>query len=277
MSFSPVQHNLGADGTAATSATVALTGTAITAGNTVVGAVQWGNNPPQTLLSIQDDKGNSYTVADSINDASGQTEATFYLFNVPAGGPSTITATFSAATNFRRILWDEFSGVATASPVDGHVANINTGSTSTDAITSTNITTTANGDLIWSAYFDNFGGVTWTQGTGFAILDQGTAADNCNMGSEWLTQSTAGAIAGTWTQGTAGSAVAGVIALKAAGTAQVPYTPTPQLGPMLAQRRKSVGWSLLSDHRRRVLRPSRGLWTPSRGLHAPARKLIKAA
>lgn len=217
MSFITVQNNLGADGTATTSNTVALTGSAITPGNLVVGAVQWGNNPVQTILSIQDDKGNNYTVADTTSDGpAGQAEATFYLSNVPAGGPSTITVTFSAATNFRRILWDEFSGVATASPVDGHVINLNAGSTSTDAITSTNITTTANGDLIWSVYFDDLGGVTWTPGTGFSIIDQAPTTDNAPMGSERRTQSTAGTTAGTWTQGTSGSAVAGVIAFKAA-------------------------------------------------------------
>lgn len=73
-------------------------------------------------------------------------------------------------------------------------------------------------------------------------------------------------------------ATTGAEIVAAASAAVVPYNPLPQQGPIMAQRRKSTGWTApLFDPRRRVLRPSRGLWTPPRGIVIPSRKIIKAA
>lgn len=221
-----VSHTLGADGAGSpggNGSNIVLTFPAAPSGSLVVGAVQRAHTGSITAIgSITDDKGNTYNIADDTDQTTdGQTQATFWLNNV-TNGPSTITVTFpggAGVVTFRRMLIDVFSGVDTSgTPTDGHTAQQNAGSTSTNAQTSGSITTAVNGDLIWTAFSDSEGaGATWSAGTGFTILDNGTSADNDPMGSAWQVQSTAGSIAGTFTENVSSRSVVGVIAFKAAG------------------------------------------------------------
>jgi hypothetical protein len=223
MTIINVQHNLGADGSTAQAITVVLTGSVVASGNLVVGSVQWGTGAGETLVSVTDDKLNTYNISSNVNDATAtQAQALFWLPNV-TNGPSTITATFSSVvTSFRRILWDEFSGVAT-SPLDGTTGQVLAGTLTANGMTSGNISTTANGDLVWGAATDTFGaGATWSAGTGFTLLDAGSPANNAPMYSEWQVQSSSGSIAATFTQtGTASESIVAVIAFKASASGSV--------------------------------------------------------
>ncbi|MGZ4849799.1 MAG: beta strand repeat-containing protein, partial [Candidatus Bathyarchaeia archaeon] len=196
--------------------TLPLTGSVIQSGSTVVGAVTVAVS--QTLVSVTDDKGNSYTIFDHTTDSRGQENYAFILGNI-TNGPSTITATFtSSSAGFTGLIWDEYSGVAALTdPRDGHVVNLqqNPITVATDAITSTPITTTINGDLIWGATINSNNSDSPVAGTGFTSRERdGTGAP---MNSEDMVQTTAGSVAATFTPPTInGSQTTFVVALKPA-------------------------------------------------------------
>jgi hypothetical protein len=63
--------------------------------------------------------------------------------------------------------------------------------------TATSVTTTTNGDLIFSAILGAFGGGTVTPSPGFTALT--TVASAATLGAAYAVQSTAGAISNTYT------------------------------------------------------------------------------
>jgi hypothetical protein len=222
MTIALVQHAISpdVDGTGgAHSNTIVLSLAAtVTSGSLVVGAATFANYnfATPTISSIVDDKGNSYTVIDNVYDsADTQSYVSFYRANV-TNAPLTVTLTFGAAAapNWLRMSLAEFSGVATASPLDGHNGQV-TATTTTDGASSNTFTTAANGDLIWCGYMDGSGGAQpFTTGTGFTSIDNDGV--NIGMGHEWRTQTTAGAgTAGTWTAGAAGNVTVLAAAFKA--------------------------------------------------------------
>src|SRR6185312_3488206 len=149
MTISHVQSGTNQVAGAATSITVTL-GSAVGSGNCVVGAVTRNDN--EAVVTITDDKGNTYTNLDQVHDAStGYYVTSFVLGNI-INGPVTITATFGGSEGFRTIAVDEYSGVSVVSnPNDGHAGQLQAApGTGTDAVTSGAFTTTANGNLIWS-------------------------------------------------------------------------------------------------------------------------------
>lgn len=207
-----VQGKLSPDGTSATSSTISLALTAaVGSGNSICGEVTWDTSTATTITSIIDDKGNVYTLLDTIADnTNAQTSASF--FGGPwTNSPQTITVTFSRPTGFRRMLLDEYSG---ATAVDAHHGQVANGTTAANNVSSGAATTTASGDRIWGAVCPDTGGGTITAGTGFTRRETGLAADNFNMTSEDMTQSAAGSIAATLTQTSSGRYVAFLIAMK---------------------------------------------------------------
>lgn len=226
MTISLVQHAISPEGTGPTGTTVALSfGVAVTSGNAVVGTLTYsqGTGGADNFTTLQDDKGNSYTplVGHFFDSTNTQYCSMFHLENI-TNGPITLTASFSPGVGFRAMAMAEFSGVATSSAFDGATGQLSGNSTATDAVTSGNITTTANGDLVYSSYYDEaVAGATFTQGTNYTLLDK-TTGSSFPFGHEYQIQSSSGAIAGTWTQSVSGGADALVVALKAAVTS----TPT---------------------------------------------------
>lgn len=151
-----------------------------------------------TIVSITDDKGNTYTVADQTHNTIGAyTWVTAYIINV-ANAPQTITATWGSSNPFSAIMVDEASGIATSSAIDGHSSQkfgdptpVGTGA---NAVTSGSITTTVNGDIIYSSTVDCTS-LGLVNGTGFTAI-QSVAS---TFYSQSLIQSSAGSIAGTLT------------------------------------------------------------------------------
>lgn len=216
-----VQHAVSPDNGSATGTSLALSfGAAVTSGDHVIGSLTYSQTGgTDNLTSITDDKGNTYTVVSKILDAgNSQYFLLFYRENI-TNAPTTITANFSPTTAWRRMTLSEFSGLQSSSSTDGSTTKTTTGNTGTDAQSSGNITTTANGDLIYGAFVDANGtGDPWSAGTGFTGLDISSSA-NLPMGHEWRVQSSSGSIAGTFTQGASSASDVGVIAFKAAGGA----------------------------------------------------------
>lgn len=213
--YAHVQGILGPDGTSTTSTTVALAfSSVVTSGNSVYGLVAWDDTSARTLTSVTDDKSNTYNLGllvDATTD--GEFSRTFWLGNI-TNAPKTITATFSAAIGFRRMLIDEYSGVlAVSNPSDG---NTGVRQASATAASSGNITTTISGDLIYGAIYDAAATGTLTAGSGFTIRECATqpVADQVPLCSEDKTQAAAGVIAGTFSLSIAGETATHIIAAK---------------------------------------------------------------
>jgi hypothetical protein len=194
--------------------------------------VSWGGGA--TLTSVTDDQGNTYNTSSLLDVPSSQWFAIFWLGNV-TNAPTTITATFSGTNFFQAMIWDEYSGIAALTdPSDGHVGQVQASvAATTDAITSTGITTTVDGDLIYGATMSD-SGIIPSAGTGFTARESGNAAGaGVAAMTEDLVQTTAGSVAATFTSGTAGQPwVTFVLALKAAGGSPVAF-----VSPLLGMRR----------------------------------------
>ena len=178
-------------------------------GNLIVAAVSWGSND---LVTCSDSQGNGYAVAttqyDSINS---QSMAICYAANVK-GGANTVTATFSGAPGYRRLLIQEYRGIAPVNPVDVVAQNVADGTTASNAITSTSAVTTSSGDLIFGAVMDDSGVVgSITAGTGFT---QRQSVNNQDMATEDFVQAVSGSVAAIQTFGSADRYLAQMVAFK---------------------------------------------------------------
>lgn len=140
--------------------------------------------------------------------------ASMHYAVVTGAGSLTVTTTFSSTANAKSLLVHEINGTDTSSPLDGNALNpqINPG-TGTDAVTSTAITTTSNGDYIFGA-MDNFRqNAASTVGTGFT----GRISVNGAMSEDQI-QTSAGSIAATFTAvHAADDFITGIMAFKSAG------------------------------------------------------------
>lgn len=192
-----VQGNLHSNGAGA-STTVAVTlGATVGSAHMLAVCVAWGNSLVSDVVnSITDDKSNTYTIVDTVRDATNsETFVSAYAFNI-TNAPITITATLNASRNFNGILVDEFSGILTTNPIDGHAMQVQAApGTGANAITSGNFTTASNGDLIYGCNVDTAGPGDANSGTGFTqdlFLSNGFV-------TEHKVQSSAGSVAATFT------------------------------------------------------------------------------
>lgn len=211
-----------------TIANVATTG--IGTGNAICGAVSWDDSGGATIVSVTDNAGspNTYTLESVIRD-SGNSESVvvFSLGNVQ-GNPTIITATFAGTASARTILWDEYSGISqVADPRDGHGGQFQaTPGTTANAITSGNISTAIDGDLIYGVTVNTgpTGTATISAGTSFALRTTDTTASCAQTNSEDRVQASHSATTpATFTQASNENAVTVVIALKpSAGSGPAP-------------------------------------------------------
>lgn len=199
-------------------------GSNVVAGNLIVVCVAWGTIAANsiTLTSITDTLGHTYTLLDNPTDESANNNraATAYAVNI-SGGANTVTAHLSGAPFVSNMLVHEASGLATASPLDQHKINAQTGvGTATDAVTSTAVVTTANGEYIFGAQVcTNSNGGAHSAGTGYAIRENSSGA----FSSEDQIQAVAGSIAATFTDGTNfGAHLTAIVTFKAAATNPLP-------------------------------------------------------
>lgn len=207
----------------AAAASIAATfGSTVGTSNLVAGFVTW-SSALIDLVSITDDKSNTYTIVDEVLDTGiNQGFASFFKEGI-TNAPITITANFTNTPGGRTIVIGEKSGLATSSALDNHAMQrqVNPG-TGTDAITSGSAVTASNGDTILSGVINCTSGslATTVVGTGFTIRET-IATATLHMKSEDMTQTIAGSVAGTWTDATnggAGNYLTGMMAFKAAAT-----------------------------------------------------------
>jgi hypothetical protein len=206
-------------------------GSNVTAGSLVVAAISWdsGAGDTRTLSSVSD--GTAWTILGTTVDTTNhQTCAFAYRQNHP-GGATTVTATISTTTDFRRISLAEYAGVATTGAYDtgsfhGQGTSNTTGSNNVSAGTA--VTPTAAGAIVIGAVMDTANGSnTQTAGTGFT---KRVVFGLCAI--EDQIQTSAAAVTATWTFGTAGRYAANeAVFLSDGAAAGYPYellTPTPR-------------------------------------------------
>jgi hypothetical protein len=189
-------------------------------GDLIVVAVSWGDRPEN--VAVSDVLGNSYFLAVSdydINNTQGL--AIFYAFNVQ-GGANTVTAGFSQADGYRRLVIAEYSGVATTSPLDAAAKHQALARTATNQVTSGTGTTASNGDLIFGVAMDdsgNFGSIS--PGTSFSLR---VALNNTDTAAEDMVQGAAGPVAATFTFSLSDHYLAQMAAFRATGGALPPIS-----------------------------------------------------
>jgi hypothetical protein len=216
------------DDTAASSISQSFT-SSNAAGNLIVVVASWGDSPAPAI-SATDTHGNSYLVATSDYDTRNlQGLAILYASNIVPGA-NTVTVNFGNADHYRRIVISEYSGVATASPLDAIAKRQATATTTSNGVTSSAGTTTTGGDLIFGAVMDDsgsFGNIT--AGTGFT---RRFILNNIDTATVDTVQSTQGPITATFTFSLTDHYLAQMAAFRAAasgtgGTSQFSLACTP--------------------------------------------------
>lgn len=206
---------------------------AVGADGFVVGTCQW---PGATsgLLSVSDDKGNTYTIILRTRDAGNdQSAAIFYLEGIN-NAPTVITATFTP--NFSTgITATEFSGVKTSASIDQSVAQQEASpGTGADAANSTSITPTQDNELlicgIAATGLSGDGANLFTQGTDFTepANAEDSVSGHVQQSIEYLIQTSAAAHDGTWTLARNGAVVTMIASFFKAGPN--PAVPIPSVG-----------------------------------------------
>ncbi len=192
-----------------TTASLAFPG-ANTAGNLIVAYVVWDNTG---TVTVSDTKGNTYTAGTARQTWGNNWSAqVFYASNI-AGGSNTVKATFATAiTSFGIVYLHEYSGLATASPVD--VSATATGTSA--SMSSGAVSTTSANDLLFAAGAS--ANTVTAPGTGFTTRLTGFG----NLTEDRLAATT-GSYAGTATQN-GSSWVMQLLAFRPASTAVGPST-----------------------------------------------------
>jgi hypothetical protein len=140
---------------------------AVTAGNFLVIYIFDGTDLTSTITNIAWVGGNSGTFTPTpLSPINGTTRRMWcYTAQITASTGTGVTVTFSASIN-SVVIFAEYQGIATASPIDGEVA---ANGTST-ALNSGNLTTTfANDLLVGGLFVTSSGGGTLSAGSGFTL------------------------------------------------------------------------------------------------------------
>lgn len=183
------------------------------AGNVLMGYASWSSETI-TLNSVSGCS-NTWVIRNNPQTAVGHRGAMFYAENA-SGGACTVTLTMSSSVD-TYMLVSEASGVLTSGAFDGSAMNVQgSPGTGTDAVTSTSITTTADGDFIFCATQAAPGfSPTMTPGTGYTGRESGS--NGLRLADR--VQTSAGSIACTFTSDNSGNieTITGVMAFKASG------------------------------------------------------------
>jgi len=188
-----VQSNSGNNaGTATTSLSVTLP-SPTTAGNLIVAYVVPGSAQPGSI-SIADNIGNTYAPATStlITNQCGMSQEFFYAANV-AGGNDTITATTANPGGMALVVL-EYSGAATANPLDAQASSSQAGCVSSGSPSSAPVTTANANELIITGAAVSATGLVWTAGSGYTLR----TATTFGFAVADQTASTAGTYAGSF-------------------------------------------------------------------------------
>ena len=173
-------------------------------GHLVAGVASYSNTC--TLGTITDDSAVQATQVDTGTDTTeGQKSTSFYFVNV-TDSLRTVTENVTGAGCTSSVIIDEYSGVATVSPLDQHAVGtqLSGGGTGANGLTSGSVTTGTAGELIYGVNSTVGGATTITAGTGFTLRQTQTGLQQ-NLSSEDKVQAVAGAVAATFTTNNGGA------------------------------------------------------------------------
>lgn len=197
-----------------------VTVSGVSVGDLLIVQFQFGNNDVSATATCSDNAGvaNTYTAEKAVYDTTNA-QGTM-RFSAPVGNVTGLTRVIvswpTVAIKFVSCAveqWHNSSGSFSGTVISGTPAGQDQASagTGTDAVTSTNTTPGVNGCLIHSTLvYPGSAPATITHGTGFTA--QLNDFVTVQMGSEYLVQTTAAGISGTWTQGTSLASIALVTA-----------------------------------------------------------------
>ena len=195
-SYTPakVQDTTGSTSSSGSSLTTTAFASSTTSGNTIIVSIATYST---TVSSVTDSKSNTYTLITSSNYNGSAYVYMYYAYNITGGSSHTVTANLASTGSDVTIIAREVSGLGIASsPLDkSHSAS---GSSTSPASGSTATTTQAVEYVIGMAA--NWGGDTYTVGSGYGDLKTDSAVSDTSMAIEDLVTSTTGAQNATFTQ-----------------------------------------------------------------------------
>ena len=231
------------NGAGSLSTCTASFGSANTAGNLIVVAVEIGATATDRQATITDTQGNTYVPAMSQvtwrTVGGGSSAQIFYAANIK-GGANTVTMTLAGgATAWNQIEIHEYSGLATSSPLDVTASAFGTTGTTPFTASSGSAVTTSSGELIFG--YGNGIGANFSQGPGFTVR-QTTAGT-----SEDMVQTTAGSISATEVTQVGGTAYVMLMATFRPGDSIPPSVPTGLAATAVSAAQINLSWNASSD------------------------------
>jgi hypothetical protein len=234
-----VQQSATADGAAGNTLSTAATTNPVAVGDCLVLVIESLSAiaTVRFVTGVTDNGGNTWPSSAAArigdNNSGGRSSEIWVLPNAKAKSGYTTTTTFSGATTESRITVVEFSGVASASPVDtsGTAATANGGATVQTLAVSTGAAITNAGDLLVTNLCISTGvaasGITVPTSTTSIELDQNDSTSiSCGSAYEILSGASLTVKTLTWNWSGSGSATnvttACIVALLPAGTATFP-------------------------------------------------------
>lgn len=200
----------------ASASSLSATGSAVGTGNCVVGFVWHEYAANQSVNTVTDNLGNSYTVANTYSDTTNKQRFTTFYKNGITGDPTTLTTNLSAAASFRGIMWLEFSGVDAASdPRDG-VNGVwqNAPTTNRDAVNSGSVTTTQVDDALVAFLLNVWDNTAATPGSGYRLLGSNSSPGSCFAAAAMRIERGTRSVPGLWTAGSNVTHISALVTLK---------------------------------------------------------------
>jgi hypothetical protein len=168
-----------------------------------------------TLTSVSDDRGNIFTIANSVADATNSQIATMAFAKNIKGGSGKVHANFSGPICCRILIVHEVAGVNTLAPFDGFAGMLQTSpGTGTDAVSSSPLATTRAPDYMFAVTTNSndLPGQSITAGTGFTKRESLTPTGGNATLSEDMLVSVPGASSATFTYSMNGPALTAAMA-----------------------------------------------------------------
>ncbi len=244
-----VQGNSTAPQTAQTTVTVAFT-SAQAAGDLNVVAIGWTDSTSH-VLSVTDTHGNLYELAAGPTSGTAGTLAMYVAPGIVAAtaGSNQVTVTFDAAVPYPDLRIAEYSGLASANPVDvGAEATGNNSTSSSGTVTTTN----ANDLLVGANYVS-----TTTTGAGSGFTSRMITQPDADI-LEDHTVTSVGSYSATAPVSPAGAWVMDMVALEAAGSTggggggsgdtQPPTAPSNLVATTASSSQINLSWTASTDN-----------------------------
>jgi hypothetical protein len=211
------------------------------AGNAIVLGL-FSNNSGNPTWTVSDDKSNSWALAGSTTDNSGNIVAVYYALNVAAGTRFLEVKNSGGTQGYLAVSASEYYNVASTAALDAKSCNAGSSSSS---ITAGSITPTTSGDLLWQWAADAnttaVSSIAAGSQSNIAWQLNGTDIDDGDATQAGVYNSTA-AVNPTFTSGRAEPFDSCVVALKAANAGNAP-TKAFRIVHMLHEQETSSGSS----------------------------------